>query len=70
MRAKGGDDPVPQRQVRQSGRVDFLKAQGPAARVNGNKIVLTGEMKTEADRIKGAFNIARDLAEVVKAGKR
>lgn len=52
------------------GLVDFLKAQGPAARVNGNKIVLTGEMKTEGDRIKGAFNIARDLAEVVKAGKK
>jgi transcription-repair coupling factor (superfamily II helicase) len=52
------------------GLVDFLKAQGPAARVNGNKIVLTGEMKTDGDRIKGAFNIARDLAEVVKAGKK
>jgi hypothetical protein len=38
--------------------------------VNGNKIVLTGEMKSEGDRIKGAFAIARDLAEVVKAGKR
>jgi transcription-repair coupling factor (superfamily II helicase) len=53
-----------------AGLVDFLKAQGPAARVSGNKIVLTGEMKTEADRIKGAFNIARDLAEVAKAAKR
>ncbi|AZL57406.1 transcription-repair coupling factor [Tabrizicola piscis] len=53
-----------------AGLVDFLKAQGGAARVNGNKIVLTGEMKTEADRIKGAFNIARDLAAVVKAGKK
>jgi transcription-repair coupling factor (superfamily II helicase) len=53
-----------------AGLVDFLKAQGPAARVNGNKIVLTGEMKTEGDRIKGAFNIARDLAEVVKAGRK
>jgi transcription-repair coupling factor (superfamily II helicase) len=51
-----------------AGLVDFLKAQGGAARVNGTKIVLTGEMKTEGDRIKGAFNIARDLAEVVKAG--
>ncbi len=51
-----------------AGLVDFLKAQGGAARVNGTKIVLTGEMKSEADRIKGAFNIARDLAEVVKAG--
>jgi transcription-repair coupling factor (superfamily II helicase) len=52
-----------------AGLVDFLKAQGPAARVNGNRIVLTGEMKSEADRIKGAFNIARDLAEVVRAGR-
>ena len=49
------------------GLVDFLKAQGGAARVNGNKIVLTGEMKQESERIKGAFNIARDLAELVKA---
>ncbi len=53
-----------------AGLVDFLKAQGPAARVNGNRIVLTGEMKSEADRIKGAFNIARDLAEIVRAGKK
>ncbi len=53
-----------------AGLVDFLKAQGPAAKVNGNKIVLQGEMKSEADRIKGAFAIARDLAEVVKAGKK
>jgi transcription-repair coupling factor (superfamily II helicase) len=52
-----------------AGLVDFLKAQGGAARVSGNKIVLVGEMKSEADRIKGAFNIARDLAEVVKAAK-
>ncbi|MCU0827029.1 MAG: transcription-repair coupling factor [Tabrizicola sp.] len=51
------------------GLVDFLRAQGPAAKVNGNKIVLVGEMKSEGDRIKGAFNIARDLAEVVKAGR-
>lgn len=53
-----------------AGLVDFLKAQGAAARVNGNKIVLTGEMKSDGDRIKGAFNIARDLAEVVKAVKK
>jgi transcription-repair coupling factor (superfamily II helicase) len=52
-----------------AGLVDFLKAQGGAAKVNGNRIVLVGEMKSEGDRIKGAFAIARDLAEVVKAGK-
>ncbi len=48
-----------------AGLVEFLKAQGPAAKVQGNKIVLLGEMKSEADRIKGAFAIARDLAEKV-----
>ncbi|MBL9052275.1 MAG: transcription-repair coupling factor, partial [Tabrizicola sp.] len=53
-----------------AGLVDFLKAQGGAAKVNGNRIVLQGEMKTDADRIKGAFNIARDLAEIVKSGRK
>ncbi len=48
-----------------AGLVEFLRAQGPGAKVNGNKIVLMGEMKTDAERIKGAFNIARDLAEKV-----
>ena len=49
-----------------AGLVDFLKAQGPGARVQGNKIVLLAEWKTEADRIRGAAAIARDLAEKVK----
>ena len=53
-----------------AGLVEFVKAQGPAARIAGNKIILTGEMKSEADRVKGAFNVARDLAEkIVKPGK-
>ena len=46
-----------------------MKAQGPAAKIQGNKIVLLGEMKSEAERIKGAFAIARDLAEKVVRGK-
>jgi transcription-repair coupling factor (superfamily II helicase) len=51
-----------------AGLVDFLKAQGPGAKVSGNKIVLPRDWKTEGDRIKGAFAIAKDLAEkVVKA---
>ena len=50
-----------------AGLVEFVKAQGPGAKIAGNKIVLTGEMKTEGDRIKTAFAIARDLAEKVKA---
>src|SRR5690606_21417946 len=49
-----------------AGLVEFLKAQGPAAKVQGTRIVLQGEMKGEADRIKGAFAIARDLAEKLR----
>ncbi len=52
-----------------AGLVEFLRAQGPGAKVNGNKIVLMGEMKSESDRIKGAFNIARDLAEKIVRAK-
>jgi transcription-repair coupling factor (superfamily II helicase) len=52
-----------------AGLVEFLREQGPAAKVQGNKIVLMGEMKSEGDRIKGAFNIAKALAEKVKAAK-
>jgi transcription-repair coupling factor (superfamily II helicase) len=52
-----------------AGLVDFIKSD-PANRVQGNKIVLMRDWKTEADRIKGAFAIARDLAEkVVKPEK-
>ncbi|GAB1363554.1 hypothetical protein MASR1M32_27900 [Rhodobacter sp.] len=51
-----------------AGLVEFLKAQGGAAKVQGTKIVLQGEMKAEGDRIKGAFNIARDLAEKLRDG--
>ena len=47
-----------------AGLVDFIKAD-PAARVQGNKIVLLRDWKTEGDRIKGAFAIAKDLAEKV-----
>ncbi|MEO6299746.1 MAG: TRCF domain-containing protein, partial [Paracoccaceae bacterium] len=53
-----------------AGLVEFVKAQGAGAKIVGNKIVLTGEMKTESDRIKGAFNVAKDLAEkIVKQGQ-
>jgi transcription-repair coupling factor (superfamily II helicase) len=48
-----------------AGLVDFIREQGAAAKVTGNKIQLIGAMKSESDRIKGAFAIARDLAEKV-----
>ncbi len=47
-----------------AGLVDFIKSD-PAAKVSGNKIVMLRDWKTESDRIKGAFAIARDLAEKV-----
>jgi transcription-repair coupling factor (superfamily II helicase) len=50
-----------------AGLVDFIKAD-PAVRVQGNKIVLMRDWKTEGDRIKGAFAIAKDLAEKVVKG--
>jgi transcription-repair coupling factor (superfamily II helicase) len=49
-----------------AGLVEFLKAQGGAAKVQGTKIILQGEMKAESDRIKGAFAIAKELAEKVR----
>jgi transcription-repair coupling factor (superfamily II helicase) len=51
-----------------AGLVDFIKAQAPHAKVNGNKIVLARDWKTDADRIRGAFAIAKDLAEQVVRG--
>ena len=48
-----------------AGLVDYIKSQGNAARIAGNKLVLMRDWKTEADRIKGANEIARSLAEKV-----
>ncbi|MDZ4095025.1 MAG: transcription-repair coupling factor [Paracoccaceae bacterium] len=47
-----------------AGLVEFIHAQ-PSARVKDNKIILAQDWKTEADRIKGGFAIARDLAEKI-----
>ncbi|WP_444666353.1 transcription-repair coupling factor [Cereibacter changlensis] len=46
-----------------AGLVDFIKADTGGARVKDNKIILTRDWKTESDRIKGGFAIAKDLAE-------
>ncbi len=52
-----------------AGLVDYIKSQGTTARIAGNKLVLMRDWKTESDRIKGAADIARSLAEkVVKKG--
>jgi transcription-repair coupling factor (superfamily II helicase) len=48
------------------GLVEFIQAQNGLAKVRDNKIVVRRDWKRDADKIKGAFAIARDLAE--KAG--
>ncbi len=52
------------------GLVDFIKDQKGLAKVKDNKIVVRRSWKSDADKIKGAFAIARDLAEKVKEGKK
>ena len=51
------------------GLVDFIKAQDGLAKVKDNKIVVRRDWNKESDKIKGAFAIARDLAEKVKAAQ-
>ena len=48
------------------GLVEFIGDQRGLAKVKDNKIIVRRDWKSEADRIKGAFSIARDLAEKAK----
>jgi len=52
------------------GLVDFIQDQKGLAKVRDNKIVVRRDWTGEADRVKGAFAIARDLAEKVVAEKK
>ena len=49
-----------------AGLVEFIQAQNGLAKVKDNKLVVRRDWGSEAEKIKGAFAIARDLAE--KAG--
>ncbi|MFU8776584.1 MAG: transcription-repair coupling factor [Roseovarius sp.] len=49
------------------GLVEFITEERGLAKVRDNKIVVRRDWKGESDRIKGAFGIARDLAEKVVA---
>ena len=53
-----------------AGLVEYLNAQTGLARVKDNKIVIRRDWSKDSDRIKGAFAIARDLAEKAGAVKR
>ncbi|WP_224814882.1 transcription-repair coupling factor [Hasllibacter sp. MH4015] len=51
-----------------AGLVDFVQAQDGRAKVKDNKIVVMHEWLKDADKIKGTFAIARDLATLAKDG--
>ena len=48
------------------GLVDFIHAQNGMAKVKDNKIVIRRDWAKEKDKIRGAFSIARDLAEKLR----
>jgi transcription-repair coupling factor (superfamily II helicase) len=50
-----------------AGLVEFLHARKGAARIKDNKIVLLQDWSTESDKLRGAFQLARDLAGHAKA---
>ncbi|MBZ8119199.1 transcription-repair coupling factor [Roseovarius sp. LXJ103] len=52
------------------GLVEFIEEQNGLAKLRDNKIVVRRDWAKEADKIKGAFAIARDLAEKVIAEKK
>ena len=56
--------------ARPEGLAEFLKAQDGLARIKDNKIVVRRDWKSDADKIKGAFAVARDLAEAAGTIKR
>ena len=52
------------------GLVEFIQNQRGLAKVKDNKIVVRRDWKKDSDKIKGAFAIARDLAEKLIAEKK
>ncbi|GAB5436879.1 transcription-repair coupling factor [Falsiruegeria mediterranea] len=52
------------------GLVEFIQSQNGLAKVKDNKIVVRRDWKKDSDKIKGAFAIARDLAEKLIAEKK
>ena len=53
-----------------AGLVEFIRDQKGLAKVKDNKIVVRRDWKTDGDKIKGAFAIARDLAQKVADEKK
>ncbi len=53
-----------------AGLVRFLEAQNGLAKVRDNKVIVRRDWKAPADRIRGAFAVARDLAQIVAEAKK
>ncbi len=53
-----------------AGLVDFINDQRGQAKIKGNKIVVQRDWAVERDKIQGAFNIARDLAQKLSDEKK
>lgn len=53
-----------------AGLVEFVQGQNGLAKIKDNKIVVRRDWRNDADKIKGAFAIARDLAEKVAEEKK
>ncbi|MBK5934104.1 transcription-repair coupling factor [Rhodovulum imhoffii] len=49
-----------------AGLVEFVQGQGSLAKIRDNRVILRRDWKKDSDKIRGAFAIARDLAEKVK----
>jgi len=52
------------------GLVEFISDQRGLAKIKDNKIVIRRDLTKDSDKIKGAFSIARDLAEKVVAANK
>ncbi|PPB81529.1 transcription-repair coupling factor (superfamily II helicase) [Albidovulum inexpectatum] len=53
-----------------AGLVEFLQAQNGLARIKDNRLIVRRDWKKDSDKIKGAYAIARDLAEKVREADR
>ena len=49
-----------------AGLVEFIHTQNGQAKVRDNKIVVRRDWSKTSDKVKGAYAIARDLAEMAK----
>ena len=52
------------------GLVEFIKQQNGMAKVKDNKLIIRRDWKKNSDKFKGAFSIAKDLAEIAAVYKK